>query len=130
MLKRLKDEGKPLPVERKKNPKTEAKKLVKRIDYFFAERQKKKRKYLIKLIYWNPKDKKRSKSVQVVVRNQQLARALKLTKRERECISLNRESPQGVEMKEDGDVLICVKSSSEDSEGVAVDIPVSPKKMV
>lgn len=58
-----------------------------------------------------------------------MARALKLTIKGRECISLNRQTPEGLEMKQEGEVLICLKSSSEDSVEATSDVPQSPKKM-
>ena len=110
---------------RKKNVKTEARKVVKRIEYFFAEKKLKKRLRVVKLVFFRPEDLKRSKSVEVKLKNTALSRMLNLTKKVQECISFIGESPQGADIEDTGNVLIDIKSSSIQSDDEYVSSPVS-----
>lgn len=56
-------------ISKKKNVKTEARKVVKRIEYFFAEKKLKKRMRVVKLVFFRPEDLKRSKSSEVKLKN-------------------------------------------------------------
>ena len=82
--------------EIKKTIKTEVRKVIKRIDYFFAESKMRKRLKVVKIDF--KKDKKRAKSAEVKLKNTALARVLKLTKKVEECISYVNESPEGAEI--------------------------------